>query len=588
MHLFNICVKYIFIAIWFSALTVSPIFLPAQNNITFEAFSDTKEILENEYFEVTFTLKNANGSNFSPPKFKNFDIVAGPNSSTSMQIVNGQVTREMGYAFTLKPKKTGRFTIGSASIWANSKTFKTKSISVKVVKSNLASIKKQGGAGKAYVMIELNKTEAYPGEQILLDFKLYTSVSLDGYDITEEPDYKGFFAQELRRFGNRTQREVVNGQQMTTKVLRRIALFPQQAGQLTIPPARIQLAMIEDNSRTGFFFSRNIKPIFIVTEPVNILVKDLPKNKPEDFTGAVGQFDFITSTDQRQITTDDAVSINMMITGNGDIKRVQSPPILLSDSFEIYPPKVIEESLKEENGQLVGKKTIEYLVLPKYSGKYNVEPSFSYFNTETFLFETIKSGPYPLFVKQGSDRHQSRSNLKNNNIISEDIRFIKQETELTKKGDSFIGSPTFLIFTSLPFLAFIGLFIFKKTESSTDEDLAKNKYANKIALQRLATAEGYLSTSSSRAFYDEIMKASLGYVCDKMNIPLSELSKDNVREKLKEMKISSNRIKDFMKILQTCEMALFAGKDNSSDMKNTYEASIEIISRIEEEIGKQQ
>ncbi len=588
MHISNIYVKYIPIVIWFSVFAACSIPISAQTNIIFEVYCDAKEVLAHEYFEVTFTLKNANGTNFSPPDFKGFIVVAGPNSSTSMQIVNGQVTREMGYSYTLKPEKEGKFTIGSASIKANNKALKTRPVSVKVLKGSQSTNKSRVGTGEAYVLIEPNKTEAYPGEQILLDFKLYTTVSLDGYDITEEPDYKGFFAQELRRFSGRTQREVVNGKQMTTKILRRIALFPQQAGQLAIPPAKIQLAMIEDNSRTGFFFSRNIKPIFIVTEPVSILVKDLPVKIPNDFTGAVGQFDFIASTNHSQITTDDAVSINMMITGNGDIKRVQPPPILLSDSFEIYPPKIIEENIKEENGELVGRKTIEYLVLPKYPGEYAIQPSFSYFNTEASLFEIIKSGPYPLFVKQGSDKHQSLSNSENKNLIAEDIRFIKQESKLTKKGDLFIGSPVFLIFTSLPFLAFIGLFIFKKTKSSVDENSIKTKHANKIALQRLTTAKGYLSTSSSRAFYNEISKASLGYVCDKINIPLSELSKDNVREKLIDMKISSSRVEDFMKIIQTCEMALFAGKDSSSDMKDTYEMSVALISGIEKEIGDQQ
>src|SRR5690606_38270682 len=185
------------------------------------------------------------------------------------------------------------------------------------------------------------------------------------YNISEEPDYKGFYAQELRRFDSRTQHEVINGKQVTTKVLRRLALFPQQTGTLTIPPARIQLAVIEDNSRTGFFFSRNIKPIFVETDPVDIEVKELPSPAPPDFTGAVGHFEFQSSVNRRQATTDDAISITMIISGDGDLKRVQPPSLLLSDSFEVYPPKIIEESITENNGRLIGKKMIEYIVLPK-------------------------------------------------------------------------------------------------------------------------------------------------------------------------------------------------------------------------------
>ena len=571
------------------ALIGLPCFAHAQQKaITFEAYSDAKEVLLNNYFEISFTLKNANGVGFKPPAFKDFTVVAGPNSSTSMQIINGQVSREMGYAFTLQPKKEGTFIIGKASIKANGKTLYSNPLTVKVLKGSTSSANANLKEGKAYVVLEPDKTIAYPGEQILVDYKLYTTVSLDGYDITQEPDYKGFFMKELRRFASRTQREVINGQQVTTKVLRRLALFPQQTGELTIPSAHIQLAMVEDNGRTGFFFSRNIKPIFVATDPVAITIKELPPNAPEDFSGAVGQFEFQASVNRRQVTTDDAVSITMMVSGNGDMKRVQPPPLLLSDSFEIYPPKVIEENVTENQGRLIGRKIIEYLVLPKFPGNYSIQPSFSFFNTETQSFEKITAEPYPLFVKKGTDKHISQPRPQNNDIASNnDIRFIKRETKLEKKGEFFVGSLPFYIAVGLPLFAFIGLFIFRKSKKYSpvlDSAALKTKQANKVALQRLSTANAHLQNNASREFYDEISKASLGYVSDKLGIPLSELSKENVKEKLQSLNISLPLVDDFMKIIQTSEMALFAGMDNAADMQETYDKTIKVIGGIEEEI----
>ena len=254
MFLPNIYIKYFRSFSWLLFMLFSASLAKAQSDVTFEAYSDAKEVLLSSYFEVTFTLKNANGSGFSAPSFKDFIISAGPNLSESMQIINGKVSREAGYSFTLRPTKIGTFSIGSASINANNKVLKSAPFTVKVVKEDQSATNSLADNREAFVQIEPNKKEAYPGEQILLDYKLYTTVSLDGYDITEEPDYKGFFVQELRRFNSRTQREIINGKQMTSKVLRRLALFPQQTGQLTIPPAQIQLAMVEDNGQTGFFF----------------------------------------------------------------------------------------------------------------------------------------------------------------------------------------------------------------------------------------------------------------------------------------------------------------------------------------------
>ena len=588
MHLSIFSIRFHHILLWLFLKVCPAVVFTQSPEVSFEAYTDAKEVLTGSYFEVTFTLKNANGTGFSPPDFKGFNEIAGPNSSTSMQIVNGQVTREMGYSYTLQPKKEGVFTIGKATIKANGKILSTSPLSIKVSKGNAPAGNDADNAEKAYVVVEPNKYTAYPGEQILLDFKLYTTVSLDGYDITEEPEYRGFYVQEMRRFNSKTLREVINGKQVTTKVLRRLVLFPQQTGTLTIPPARIQLAVLEDNGRSGFFFSRNIKPVFIETDPVTITVKELPSPSPESFTGAVGLFEFQASVNRRQATTDDAISVTMMILGDGDVKRVQPPQLSLSDSFELYPPKIMEENITENQGGLIGRKMIEYLVLPKFPGNYSIEPSFSFFNTQTMMYENLTAGPYNLQVKQGTDRHISQIKPQEKEDISHDIRFIKRESLLEKKGQYLMDSPVFLIAVGLPLIAFIGLYFFKKAKINSTQlegSAMRTKQANKMALQRLSVANGYLQNGLSRAFYDEVSKASLGYVCDKMGIPLSELSKENMQEKMRSIDIPSPLIDDFIQIIQTCEKAIFAGMDNPADMQNIYDRTVELIGGIEDEIG---
>lgn len=568
-------------------LLSSPSSVSAQNKASFEVYVDAKEVPLGGYFDVTFTLKNANGTDFNPPSFESFRVVSGPATANSMQIVNGKVSREMSWTYTLEPKRMGFHRIDAASVKVNGKKTKTRSVSVRTVPGNPNGDNPLDNTSGATVKLLTNKEEVYLGEQFLLDLKLFTTVPIDGYDFGEDSEYRGFFAHELKRYLNRAAREVINGKQVTTKVLRRVALFPQQTGKLTIPAARAQLSVVDEKDRRPSFF-RTVKPVYVLTDSLSINVLPLPPSAPETFTGAVGNFQMQASVARKQATTDDAISVTMLLEGDGDMKRVLAPVLLLSDSFEVYPPKVIEEVSSEREGILQGKKIIEYLILPKHPGNYQISPAFTFFNVEKEEYETLTAGPFPLAVKQGSNRQPSPRSRVVDELTENDIRFIKAETSLEKGGHSFVGSPVFWSLIGLPVLAFVGLFIFKKIkerETQVDADALKIKLASSEAQKRLVTAKNYLDAGDSRQFYDEVSKASLGYVSDKLSMPLSEMSKDNVREKLHSLKVSEPLIDDFVNVIKACEMALFAGMDNSADMAQTYEKAMAAINGIEGEVG---
>jgi len=574
--------------VWVFFLMLLPLSFWAQNKVSFEAFANAKEVPQNGYFDVTFTLKNANGTDFSPPSFEKFNVLSGPSSSNSMQIINGKVTREMSWTYTLQPKKLGVLRVEAATVKVNGKKLKSYSLRIKSVAGNPNAGDPVNNESGATVKMLTDKTEAYLGQQILLDLKLYTTVPVDGYDFGEDPDYRGFYANELKRYLSRTQRELINGSQVTTKVLRRVALFPQQTGELTVPAARAQLSIVDERDRRGSFFSRAVKPIYVLTDSLKINVLPLPPNAPETFTGAVGSFEMRSSVTRNMATTDDAVSVTMLLDGDEDLKRVLPPALLLSDSFEVYSPKILEEHNSEQEGRLKGRKIIEYLILPKFPGQYQISPAFTFFNVEKGEYETIKSGPFPLKVKQGSNRQTSTRSRVIEETGESDIRFIKSETSLDKKGGVFVGSPIFWTLVGLPVLVFFGAFIFKKIKeqkSDVDLDALKIQQASSEAQKRLATAQSHLNAGDSRQFYDEISKASLGYVCDKLSIPLAELSKENVWEKLQSLNVSEGLVEDFVKVIKTCEMALFAGMDNSADMTQTYEKALAAINGIEGEVG---
>jgi hypothetical protein len=558
-----------------------------QNEVTFEAITDARQVVVNGYFDVTFSLKNATGTQFIPPSFKDFVVLAGPNTSSSMQIINGNVTREMGFGFTLQATKVGRFTIGSATVRANGKEFRSAPIVMEVVKG--ASKSGAGGSGEQFfVRVEPSKKQAFVGEQVLLDFKLYTTVGIEGYDIPEDPAYDGFYALELRRFSSNTVQEVLNGKQYATKVLRRIALFPQKTGRLTVDPFRIQLAVLDEDSRTGFFFSRSVKPVFYTTEAVEINVSALPGGAPDGFCGAVGVYELQAGVDRKTATTDDAITLSMVLTGNGDSKRVTPPDLMLSDSFEIYPPKVVSDKSDEIRGEILSEKRIEYLILPKFPGSYSIRPKVSYFDSGKKTYVQLPIGPFSLEVKAGSGRRSSASPSPGVAGLN-DILPIKSSADFTQTTNQFTGSILFYILAALPFLGFCILLVIRKKQrelAGIDPSIQKAKTAGREAQKRLASAQQQLQLGNSKAFYDEVSKAYVGYVCDKTGLPLSQFSKENVRASLAALEISPSSIDEFVKVIQTCEVALFAGMDNQASMQTTYENAIGIITSIEDEIGK--
>lgn len=570
------------------AVLMLPLMLFAQGGVIFQAFVDAKQAVLDSYFEVTFTLKNGEGRDFRPPSFDDFIVASGPSRAVRTTIVNGQYSSEMSYTYVLQPKKTGKFTIGAATVKVNNSTYRTEPMAIEVIEGRTSS--RGEASNEVFVKAEPSVTEAFVGQQITLDYKLYTTINIDNYNIIEEAGYSGFFAQDVRRYDSRVIREVIGGTQFVTKVLKRVALFPQQAGTLTIEPMTLQLGMIVDTpgNRNNFFFNKQVERIPARTEPVSIKVNALPAGSPPSFTGAVGKFEMTASLNRPTLTTDDAISLRLTVSGNGDIKRVQAPPIVFPDEFDLYDPRIVEESTFEMNGELSARKVFEYMALPREPGNYQIRPEFSYFDPDSAEYAVFNSEAYDITVRQGSNANRKTDLPVLPDEPHEDIRFIKLDGELTRGGARFFGSPLFWGLTAFPFVLFGSVLVFKRRQDGRrrlDPAILKSRRARKMAQQRLAVASKHMNAGESRAFYDEVSKAMLGYVCDKLQIPRSELTKSNVQSKLHSLQVSPEHIDRFMKVIQTTETALFAGMDNSAAMNETYQNAVELLAGIETALG---
>ena len=556
---------------------------------TFTAFTDAQQIFQDGYVEVTFTLKNADGSAFSPPAFNDFSVVAGPSRSIQTTVINGQLSKEMSYTYSVQPRRTGTLIIGPANIKVGGVVMQTKPIEVDVLQRDAI----QQGARDYYVEVVPSSINAYVGQQIRLDYRLYTTIEIQNYNIVEEPDYAGFYAEDLRRTDTRLRREIINGNQYFTRTLKSIALYPQQAGQITIPSALLQLGIVSgDRDNYSIFFGNSVKRVPFRTDSVVVNVMPLPRPVPEGFAGAVGDFRLRTSTNRTTLTTDDAISVTMEISGNGDLKRIQAPDPDLPESFDVYDPETEEYNLGEVNGFKQGQKVFTFLAQPKEAGLFTISPRFVYFDSDSIVYRTLGSDTLSLTIRQGVITANAPDVVDELLNGPQNVGALRLDTRL-RYGTSLllVTEGWFWSITGLPLVLFLGLLVYRrkqKAEERLDPKERRQREAQKMAQGRLQQARQYQQAANSSAFYDEISKAMLNYVGDKLQMERATLSKDNVQIQLSILSVDPQKTTQFVQMLKTCETALYAGMDKSAAMEVVYHQAIEMLAIMEQQIQAQE
>lgn len=563
-----------------------PFALIAQTQFTSSV--DSKQVPVGEVFEIKFTLENGQGSNFRPPTFGEFNVVSGPNRMNSMTIVNGSSRSSESYSYVLQAKREGVFTIGGASIDVNRKTIATTPLSISVVKGKRQTPNDvKAGKEEVFIRAEVSSTTAYIGQQIILDYKLYTRANISGVSRVNESKYDGFFKLEVNDFPHNDNRVTIGGKEYITRILQRIALFPQREGAIKLEPFSLQMGIVKGNRRDdddpfGRFFSDPLVENRVVSaNEVTILIKPLPADMPASFSGAVGDFKadfFISKTDA---TTDDVISLKMNITGNGDAKRWQAPKLPAIEGLEIYEAKILKEESIERGGEWQTMKEIEYLIVPKQVGNFSIKPEFVFLNTEGGNYQTATQ-EFNLKVAQGSNKAATILQDKMKDILG-----IKTTTAFVNQLTRFWSSALFWALLIVPFLFIAGVIAFKEwqmRQSKRDIALLKRANAPKIAENRLALAHEFLDKGNERLFYNEVSKALFNYVSDKFEIPLAEFTKNNVREKLTSLKVKEPHVKSFVTILNDCEIALFAGRNTEGSAEAIYQRAVGVIVDIEEDL----
>ena len=572
-------------------------------------------VVVGDQFRLSYTVTTQKVKDFRAPSIKGFDVLMGPSRSqqSSTQIVNGNVTSTSSITFTyiLMANTAGEYTIGGASIVADGNQMVSNSVKIKVLPQDQNSNGGQGGSSAhsssgtsvsdqdLFITATASKTNVFEQEAFVLTYKIYTRESNLQLNNAKLPDFKGFHSQEIEMTTNaRWTPEHYRGRNYYTTVYRQLVLFPQQSGKLYIDPAQFQMTIgkpVQSDDPFDAFFNGGSNVIeikkSIATPKIAINVSPLPAGKPADFSGGVGEFTVSSSINSKELKTNDAITIKLVISGTGNLKLISNPEIKFPEDFEVYDPKVDNQVRLTREG-LTGNRVIEYLAIPRHAGTYKIPGvSFSYFDIRSKSYKTLKTEEYVVNIEKGAgNADQVIANFTNKEdlkVLGEDIRYIKQnEVTFQPKGSFFYGSMSYWLFYIIPALAFIIFFIIYRKQAAENANVAKvrTKKANKVATKRMKLAGKLLSENKKDAFYDEVLKALWGYISDKLNIPVSRLSKDNIEEKLRNHGVSEELIKDFLNALNDCEFARFAPGDENQAMDKVYSSSIEVISKMENSI----
>ncbi|CAN5155454.1 BatD family protein [soil metagenome] len=557
---------------------------------SFRAVVQRNPVSENESFQLTFIIENMEAKSFSPPVFDGFNVIAGPSQSESIQIINGKQSRSLQVIYLLQAQAPGKFTIPPASIVSGGKTVKSNSITISVNKAS----EKKGGNGtisvgdylneNLFLVLSLDKNEVYKGEQVTATYKLYRKVQVEQYAINNAPSFNGFWTVDIQEPGKIDYNvETYNGVQYDVAVIKKVALFPQRTGDLEIDAMSLECVVLIPQG----WSARRI-PHKFSSKVAKVKVKPLPEaGMPKDFNGLVGDLNMQVTMDKTQARTDDPVTLSIKFSGKGNIRFLESPKPELPKDFEVFDPKISEKSTRQGN-VVGGSRQIDYLLIPRRAGSYKVpEFSVSYFDLSKNDYVTLRSPEIVISVEGESTTSSPITtgiNKEEVELLGQDIRYIATSTPiLQKNGGFFISIPAFAGIYAMPFVLFAGLLVFRKKRSEMlgNTKLMKHRAAGKVASKRLKQAQARMKADDSRGFYDELLKATWGYLGDKLGIPPANLNKDIAANALRNKGIDEDTIKQLITLLDVSEMALYAPSSIRESLQQTYDRATGIIEQLE-------
>ena len=574
------------------------------------------QVQNGENFRLTYTVNTSNASDFRIGEIPEaLEIITGPYTSeqSNFQMVNGHTSSSSSitYTYILCANKNGSFTIPAARVHANGKTITSNPLKVTVSG-------KAAGTGNApkmhddyddrpqmraagtpisgsdlFIKVSANKQRVHEQEPILLTYKVYTLVDLTQLE-GKMPDLTGFHSQEVKMPQQKSFHiESVNGRNYRCVTWSQYVMYPQMTGDLEIPSITFNGTVIQQNRNVDPFeaflnggsgyveVKRSIK-----APGLKIHVDPLPK-RPDNFSGGVGKFNISGQLNKTEVKANDPITVRVVVGGVGNLKLIKQPVVNFPKDFDKYDPKVTDKTKLTANG-VEGNMIYDFLAVPRNQGKYTIPPvEFTYYDVAANAYKTIKTQAFELEVEKGDGNGGTAVDFTDEK--NQDIHAIKTGKVVRKDAASlFFGSASYWIVLALLLAAFIALMIIFRRRAIENADIVKmrGKKANKVANKRLRAAHKLMVAGKQGEFYDEVLRALWGYMGDKLNIPVSELSHDNIADKLAEHHVDEQTVNSFIEALDECEFERYAPGDAAGNMNKTYESAATAIEKIEEVMKK--
>ncbi|MCG8605917.1 BatD family protein [bacterium] len=589
--------------------------LTQAQDLSIKSYVNRSRIALDRQFELTVELSGSDAQQAGDPALpdiEEFAAYVGSSSSQSIQIINGQMSVTRGITYTFVATKEGKFQIPPVSLEYKGKSYRTDPISIEITKAQTgpAQTRPQGGGqpnepldleDQLFLQASVNKARVYQNEPVILTYKIYTAVSVTSYGISQLPNTVGFWSEEFPS----PQRpelsdEVVNGRRFRVAEIKRMALFPQGPGVKELDPmvinCEVQLPRSRRNRRDLFdrffddpFFSNRTQRQTIRSNRLKIEVMPLPeKGKPADFSGSVGEYAIVASIDKNAVKTNEALTLEVSISGTGNINILPEPSVAIPTDFEAYDPKV-STNINRNGAQIRGSKTFEYVLIPRFPGNQTIRPiSFSYFDLKSKDYRTVSTDPIELAVAKGDKPlvaapiGSSKEDVK---FIGQDIRFIQtQMPEFRRIGPPFYKKVPFYLVLALPLIALGSVLAYRGhlDKLSSNVAYARSKKANQMALKRLRKASQKMQNGNSQEFYSEIAMALMGFIGDKFNVPAAGLITDEVDTMLHKRGIDKAIVEDYLDCLKACDFKRFAAADSDNgEMKQFFDSAKKAIISME-------
>jgi tetratricopeptide (TPR) repeat protein len=597
-------------------------FLSAQVTLKIQAPSVTEV---GRRIRVSYVANTQDVEDIQVGEFPGFNVVYGPStsSSSSFSIINGKTTQSssLTFTYTLVATEEGKFTLPAATIKVGGKSYKSGSAVIEVLPSssnaqgntqqsqsgrqqNNNASRQRGqvgasdiGSNELYMTVTASKKKIYEQEAVLLTYKLYTLVTV--HQIAGEmPQLDGFHVQEVDSKAQMSLKyERVNGRTYGTAVWRQYVLFPQKTGKLKVPSitfdSQIEIQNTSMDPFDVFFGGGSLTQLVkksINTPAIEIEVLPLPTPKPANFAGAVGKYTISGQLTPEQVNANDAATLRLIVSGQGNMKLMKAPKVNFPQDFEIYDPKVSDKTTNTSLGAK-GNVVYDYVVVPRHGGKFTISPvEFCYFDPEVQSYKTLKTDSFTIAVAKsktkGSSNYHEQEDLK---ILNNDIRYIKLGKVDSSASDTmFFGSMSYWMYYIVSSGVFVLLLLLFNRQIKKSKDISgmRVQKASKAATKRLKTAAKLMKQHQSEAFFDEVMKALLGYAGDKLNIQNSDLNKENVSASLQSVGVQQNLVDAYMNIISECEFARFAPGDPDATMEKIYSSASDVINELDSAIKK--